>query len=280
MQVKQAYHECERIIKHHSATFYKAFSLLDKADRQAVYAVYAFCRIVDDIVDEGQNIEKELASFKTEFEQFLLGNYHHDVAHWVALADVFLRYRMDAQAFFDMIAGQEMDLTVHRYETLADLEKYCYHVATTVGLMLLPILVPEVTPILRQNAHHLGYALQLTNILRDIKEDYNRGRIYLPQELLRKYHVTEAMLIGPQPTPEFIALWEEIATIASAEYNAADQQAELYPKRARIAVYGAAKLYAAIIDKIREQNYDVFSQKQYVSGSKKQIIIEMLQKKW
>lgn len=280
MQVKQAYRECEAIIKHHSATFYKAFSLLDKADRQAVYAVYAFCRIVDDIVDEGEDVEQELRLFKAEFEQFLAGNYAETAAHWVALADVFQRYPMDQQAFFDMIEGQEMDLTIHRYETLAALETYCYHVATTVGLMLLPILVPEVTPILRENAHHLGYALQLTNILRDVAEDYQRGRIYLPQQLLREHHVSEKMLVGPTASPEFIAVWEALATRALAEYRQADEQAELYPRRARLAVYGAAKLYAAIIEKIREENYDIFSKKQYVDESKKQIIIELLRKKW
>ncbi|MGL4624454.1 MAG: phytoene/squalene synthase family protein [Culicoidibacterales bacterium] len=280
MQIKQAYRECEHIIKQNSATFYKAFSLLDKADRQAVYAVYAFCRIVDDIVDEGENVEQELTIFKSEYEQFLQGRYRATSAHWVALADVFQRYSMDAQAFRDMIIGQEMDLTVHRYETLAELEGYCYHVATTVGLMLLPILVPKVTPVLRENAHHLGYALQLTNILRDIKEDYQRGRIYLPQELLQQYQVSEQMLLGPEATPEFIAIWEALAAVATTEYERAEEQAELYPLRARLAVYGAAKLYAAIIEKIREKNYDVFSRKQYVDDAKKQIIIELLRKKW
>ncbi|MGL6058987.1 MAG: phytoene/squalene synthase family protein [Culicoidibacterales bacterium] len=280
MDKKQAYLECEQIIKHHSATFYKAFSLLAKDERNAVYAVYAFCRIVDDIVDEGKNVEQELERFKAEFANFLGGNYDETQAHWVALADVFVRYPMDAQAFQDMIRGQEMDLTITRYETVAELEVYCYHVATTVGLMLLPILVPKVTPILRENAHHLGYALQLTNILRDIHEDYQRARIYLPQALLQTAGVNEQMLIGPKATSEFIQVWETLAAIAEREYELANQQAHLYPKRARLAVYGAAHLYAAILVKIREQNYDVFSCKQYVDAGTKQVIINLLNKKW
>ncbi|MGL6248592.1 MAG: phytoene/squalene synthase family protein [Culicoidibacterales bacterium] len=278
MQVNQAYFECKQIIKQNSATFYQAFSLLEKADRQAVYAVYAFCRIVDDIVDESSNAEQELVKFKVEFENFLIGTYDQTQAHWVALADVFSRYQMDTNAFRAMIRGQEMDLAVVRYETLAELETYCYHVATTVGLMLLPILVPEVTPVLQANAHHLGYALQLTNILRDIPEDYQRGRIYVPQKFLRDFDVTEQMLVGPEAAPEFIQLWETLAVIAEREYEYANQQAQLYPKRARIAVYGAAQLYAAILARIREQNHDIFSQKQYVTKVKKQEIINLLQK--
>ncbi|MGL5916231.1 MAG: phytoene/squalene synthase family protein [Culicoidibacterales bacterium] len=278
MEIKQAYLECEQVIKQNSATFYKAFSLLDKAERQAVYAVYAFCRIVDDMVDEGSNVAQELEAFKREFRHFLQGTYNHNQAHWVALADVFSRYQMDTNAFRAMIRGQEMDLTVVRYETLTELETYCYHVATTVGLMLLPILVPEVTPVLQENAHHLGYALQLTNILRDIPEDYQRGRIYVPQKLLRDFHVTEQMLVGPEVAPEFIQLWETLAAIAECEYEHANQQAQLYPKRARIAVYGAAQLYAAILARIREQNHDIFSKKQYVPKVKKQEILNLLQK--
>lgn len=280
MTTQEAYEICEQIIRKHSATFYSTFRLLEKQDRQAVYAIYAFCRIVDDIVDEGRDVRVELEQFKDEFESFLLGEYSHHQAHWVALHDVFVKYPMDSKPFYDMIVGQEMDITISRYETLKELETYSYHVATTVGLMLLPVLVTQVTDETIQSAYDIGYALQLTNILRDIGEDLGRNRIYIPNEILYAYGLDVKAIEQKVVTPEFIEVWESLAKIAEFHYDRAKRYADAYPRRARIVVFGAAQVYRAILTEIRRKNYDVFTTKNFVSVDEKQQIIQMIQEKW
>ncbi|KSU57253.1 phytoene synthase [[Bacillus] enclensis] len=272
--VKEAYKQCEVVIKHHSKTFYKAFSLLPKDERNAVWAVYSFCRRVDDIVDEGRNPEAELVLFKAEFDQFLKGEYDAENPSWLALDDVFGRYEMDARAFHDLIKGQEMDLTINRYETLDDLLDYSYHVASTVGLMLLPILAPGKTDVLKDGGISLGLAMQLTNILRDISEDLDRDRIYLPQELMRKHGVTECMLRAGVVDDSFISLWEEIASEAESLYAEAFKTMKEYPLSSRIPVRGAAYLYREILPTIRSKKHKVFGQKHYVDEeTKKEIVV-------
>ncbi|WP_083573933.1 phytoene/squalene synthase family protein [Rossellomorea aquimaris] len=272
--VNEAYKQCENVIKHHSKTFYKAFSLLPKDERNAVWAVYSFCRRVDDIVDEGRNPEAELVLFKAEFDQFLKGKYDAANPSWIALDDVFGRYEMDAKAFHDLIKGQEMDLTINRYESLDELLDYSYHVASTVGLLLLPILAPGKTEVLRDGGVSLGLAMQLTNILRDISEDLDRDRIYLPQELMRKHGVTECMLRAGVVEDSFINLWEELAAHAESLYGEAFKTMQEYPLSSRIPVKGAAYLYREILPTIRSKKYKVFGQKLYVDDeTKKEIVV-------
>src|SRR5690606_27400473 len=114
MDLIKAYRFCEEIIAANSKSFYKSFSMLPKENRKAVWAIYAFCRTVDDIVDEGAEPVKQLSLFKQEFNDFLDGSFETENPMWLALSDVFKNYRMDADAFESMIAGQEMDLQMKR----------------------------------------------------------------------------------------------------------------------------------------------------------------------
>ncbi len=272
--VKEAYKHCENVISHHSKTFYKAFSMLPKNERNAVWAVYSFCRKVDDIVDEGSNPEVELAQFKTEFDLFLKGDYDSANPSWMALNDVFKRYEMNERAFHDLIKGQEMDLTINRYESLDELLDYSYHVASTVGLMLLPILAPGKTDVLEEGGVSLGLAMQLTNILRDISEDLERDRIYLPREIMNRHGVTEGSLRAGIVDASFIDMWEEIAGHAEYYYGEAFKTMKEYPLSSRIPVKGAAYLYRAILPTIRSKEYTVFGQKHYVEEeTKKEIVV-------
>ncbi|MCA1054980.1 phytoene/squalene synthase family protein [Rossellomorea aquimaris] len=274
--VSEAYKQCENVISHHSKTFYKAFSLLPKHERNAVWAVYSFCRKVDDIVDEGNNPEAELAEFKAEFELFLEGRFDHTNPSWIALHDVFNRYEMDTEAFHGLIKGQEMDLTINRYETLEELLDYSYHVASTVGLMLLPILAPGKTGVLREGAISLGLAMQLTNILRDISEDLERNRIYLPRQLMERHGVTEATLSAGIVDASFVELWEEIAGHAESHYRESFKTMNEYPLSSRIPVKSAAYLYREILPTIRSKKHRVFGQKHYVDdAAKKEILVEL-----
>lgn len=271
--VEEAYKHCENVISHHSKTFYKAFSMLPKNERNAVWAVYSFCRRVDDIVDEGSDPELELAQFKAEFDLFLKGCYDSGNPSWLALEDVFRNYAMNDQAFHNLIIGQEMDLTINRYDTLDELLNYSYHVASTVGLMLLPILAPGKTTVLEEGAVSLGLAMQLTNILRDISEDLERNRIYLPQEMMQRHGVTEASLRAGNVDTSFIGLWEEIARHAEFHYGEAFKTMKEYPLSSRIPVKTAAYLYREILPTIRSKKYAVFGQKHYVNDETKREIV-------
>jgi 15-cis-phytoene synthase len=275
-KILEAYDHCENIIKLHSKTFYRAFSLLPKDQKKAVWAVYAFCRKVDDIVDEGLWPSDELLQFEREFESFLMGHYNEQVPMWVALNDVFKHFNMDIEAFRDMIKGQRMDLNERVYVTMDDVLDYSYHVASTVGLMLLPILAPGKEHQLREDGIYLGYAMQLTNILRDIGEDLERGRLYIPQDLLVKYEYTVTELMDYRNNEAFRSIWEEMALVAEDYYDKAFRTMNLYPVYSRTPVKGAALLYRAILGEVRKNHYNVFSKKHFVSKDVKEKIISTI----
>lgn len=276
IEIREAYDRCEEIIAANSKSFYKAFSLLPKEKRKAVWAVYAFCRTVDDIVDEGNTPVLELEGFKRSFQQFLAGLYDRDNAMWVALADVFANFQMDEKAFHCLIKGQEMDLVINRYETLDGLLDYCYHVASSVGLMLLPILAPGKMGVLQEGAVSLGYAMQITNILRDIGQDLQIGRVYLPKEIMRKHGLAEADLLQGHVNASFVAVWEELAAEAERYYQHSFETIQEYPLQSRLAVKGAGLVYREILATIRNKEYNVFREKHYVTEKSKQAILACL----
>ncbi|WP_226670544.1 phytoene/squalene synthase family protein [Metabacillus litoralis] len=278
VDVANAYRQCEQVIKYHSKTFYKAFSLLPEHKRKAVWAVYAFCRIVDDIVDEGSAPHEELAFFEKEFHLFLngkipQGNYHF---MWVALHDSFTHYDLNKDAFLDMIIGQRMDLVKTRYNTVEEVLTYSYHVASSVGLMLLPILAPNKVEELREGAIALGLGMQLTNILRDIGDDLARDRIYLPRDLMDRYQYSEQNLQKGLMNQNFINLWEHLAKEAEQHYKKAMETMNEYPIYSRTPVKASAVLYGEILSKIRKKQYKVFDEKQYVSNEEKSIILSRI----
>jgi phytoene synthase len=274
--LNQAYEYCRTIIEQHSKTFSKAFAMLPKQQKKAVWAIYAFCRRADDIVDEGENPKEELEVFAKEFDQFMEGKLSSQHPAWVALEDVFSHFSMDPIPFYDMIQGQRMDLYPEKIHTKGDLLNYSYHVASTVGLMLLPVIAPGRVTALRDGAIELGYAMQITNILRDIGEDLERGRVYLPAEIMEKYEYTSRDLQRKTVNKSFIQMWEELAEDAEVYYSNALKTIPYYPLYSRAPVGGAAKMYRAILHSVRKNDYEVFEQRNFVSDQdKKQIIAEM-----
>lgn len=276
MELNKAYRFCEEIIAANSKSFYKSFSLLPKEKRNAVWAVYTFCRTVDDIVDDGADPVNQLASFTQEFNDFLAGNFDHTNPMWLALSDVFNKYDMDDGAFASMLEGQGMDLLTSRYKTVEEVLNYSYHVASSVGLMLLPVLAPGKTSILTEGAIALGYAMQITNILRDIDEDLGMGRIYLPSELMIKHNLAEEDLYKKTVTPAFVSVWEEMAQEAEYHYQKAFETIHEYPVSSRIPVKGAGLVYREILTTIRKKEYNVFGQKHFVPDQSKQKILACL----
>lgn len=276
IDLDNAYTYCLSIMNQHSATFSKAFSFLPLEQRKAVWAVYAFCRRADDITDhEGYTDAQKrrlLDNFEDEFDRMLRGDVQMK-PEWVALRDVFQHFDMEEQHFKDQLKGQKLDLLNIRFQTVNDLEHYSYHVASTVGLMLSRVLAPDRYQQLECSAIALGNAMQLTNILRDIGEDLNRGRLYLPHDELATYQVNEAELHNGQVTTRFIALWEAMAKKAEQFYDQSLESIHIYPPESRFSVYGATVMYREILSAIREKQYEVFSQKVYVSEHRKKDLL-------
>ncbi|MFJ7161652.1 phytoene/squalene synthase family protein [Bacillus safensis] len=275
VDVQTALKVCEETIQTHSKTFYRAFSMLPKKKRQAVWAVYSFCRRADDIVDESPSPKEDLASFRETFDRFLQGEVDRNDPIWVALEHTFQEFRMDEAPFRDLLQGQEMDIEQQRYETLDELLIYSYHVASTVGLMLLPIIAPRKKEQLKEAAISLGIAMQLTNILRDIGEDQaERDRIYLPKQVIDQFGYTEQELQEGVVNQAFQHVWEYIAFEAEAYYEEFFDHLHEFPLYSRIPVKAAAHFYKAILDKTRENEYRVFTERAFISKQEKALILE------
>jgi len=175
------------ITRQSNTNFYYSFSLLPRPQREALHAVYAFCRYTDDIVDEEPDPGRKavrLRRWRMELGRALGGTSVFPLLNQISA--VARRFSIPVELFHDLIRGMEMDLTRTRYQRFDDLHEYCYLVASTVGLMCRPIF-GALNPSTRAYAVNLGIALQLTNILRDVKDDARRGRIYLPLEDLERF---------------------------------------------------------------------------------------------
>lgn len=263
------YAYCEKIIKRHSKSFYYAFSGLPKDKARAVYAIYAFCRIADDSVDENRKSGEQLIALDQLTNELNLFARHHevDLPLWRALRDVFDRFDMDLQPFYDQITGQRMDIHFMMPSNVNTLEVYSKYVAGSVGKMLLPIIASESNENLNHVAENLGIAMQLTNILRDVGEDYrDKKRIYLPQDEMKRYGYDELLLSEGVITQGFIELWEYLATRAEFLYDDFIQHIDAFDKDSRFAVLSSAHVYQGILNSVRKSGYDCFNQKNYVSA--------------
>ena len=198
-----AYAECGRIVRASRSSFHHAFRLLAPERRRGLEALYAFCRVVDDAADEAADPVTAVAEWRDELSRALAGAPTRPVS--IALADAVRRFGIPPLHLTEIIDGVSMDLERCRYETFDELRRYCYHVAAAVGLAALPIFGCR-DPQSRVYGEALGIALQLTNILRDIPEDAERGRIYLPLEDLRRFGYRERDLLTHTRNAAFRAL--------------------------------------------------------------------------
>lgn len=260
MNLTNAQHACASIIQKNSQSFYAAFKDLPKAKRNAVFAVYAFCRAADDAVDLTHDSEP------LDRLEAWINHWNDEVdpenAIQVALSDAVQRFQLDPVPFKEQLHGQRLDLNFKQPQTDEELFQYCYYVASTVGLMLLPILATKHHPELRQEAIDLGIAMQLTNILRDVGEDARNGRCYLPQ--LRMTPAIQHAIETSQVTPEFISLWESLATIAEDYYKRGLRSLHRYDKDSILALAKSAVYYKGILNAVRQANYNCLTQRAYV----------------
>lgn len=242
---------CREVLRQSQSSFRFAFLLLPRAERDALSAVYAFCRAADDIADDAgaTSPQDRLDAWRREIDRVFAGRPAHAIGRALAWAiDSFALLR---HPFDDLIDGVVTDLSVSRYETTEDLEKYCYQVASTVGLLCVRIFGAP-AGVADAYATELGKAFQLTNILRDIGEDAGRGRIYLPQENLRLVGCSEESILEGRETPALGRLVElEVARARWLYARAAELQPEDPEIRRRLKSAEAMRaVYSALLDRV------------------------------
>ncbi len=249
------------ITRHSNTNFYYSFAVLPKHKREAISAVYAFCRYTDDIVDEGTDERRKvvlLRKWRMELGHALRGSSAYPLLN--QLSATARKFNIPVDHFYDLIRGMELDLVNTRYESFEELREYCYLVASTVGLMCRQIFgfKNEST---RDYAINLGIALQLTNILRDVKDDAKRGRIYIPREDMRRFGYTEEDLFAGRYTPAFVNLMrfecERARQYFDAARNALKDEDKYYFFAARI----MWSIYAHLLRRIERSEYNVFKQR-------------------
>jgi len=260
----------KEIAKKSKSSFYYAFNLLPAEQRDAMNTVYAFCRKTDDIVDEGTISDdfknEKLRKWRIELEKSLEGQSEYPLIN--KLSRTILHFNIPLEPFFDLIKGMEMDLQQKRYTTFNDLQNYCYNVASTVGLMCIEIFGYR-HPSAKDFAINLGIALQLTNILRDVKKDAEKGRIYLPKEDLDKFNYKESDVINNTYNENFQKMMQYQVDRARDYFNAATACLNREDKKAMFAARAMQHIYYRMLNKIVDADYDVYHKKIRISTAKK-----------
>jgi 15-cis-phytoene synthase len=265
LTLSESYRICEAVTRRHSKSFFFSSQLLPPAKQRAVRALYAFCRTSDDLVDEpGNDVARALASWVA-----LVHAQHAPQHHPILLAwnDTAARHGIAQTLVDELLAGIAMDLTVHRYATFEELWIYCYRVASVVGLLSMQII--GYSEGAAEYAVKLGVALQLTNILRDVGEDARRGRVYLPQEDLARFELSDSDILAGRRDDRFRALMRFEIARAQRLYDESWPGIALLSADSRLAVGAASEVYRAILATIEKNDYDVFTRRAHVSLSAK-----------
>lgn len=248
---------CQQKAAASGSSFYYSFRFLPEAQRQAITALYAFCREVDDVVDECHEPEvarHKLAWWRDELMRTFAGNPQHPVGH--ALIGPIERYKLPLEYFQEIVDGMEMDLDIAVYPSFKELALYCYRAAGVVGLLACEIFGYQDRRTLKY-ARDLGTAFQLTNIIRDVREDASRGRIYLPQDEMARFAVTPQDLQRPQTPDRLRDLLAFEAERAQGYYRSALQhlpEVDRYAQRSGLIM---AAIYRATLDEIARDGYRV-----------------------
>jgi phytoene synthase len=267
--VRGSYAECNRIARAARSSFYLAFFRLRKEKRNALCALYAFMRLIDDVSDEPGDLESKrqgLARWRGMLDQ-AIGGETSGHAVLPALADTIERFQIPTRYFHDLILGAEMDLTVTTYATFDRLSEYCYRVAGTVGLTCLHVFGFS-DPKSPDLAERLGLAFQLTNIIRDVGSDYAMGRVYLPQEDLDRFGIRAEELRGPV-TPKLQTLLAFEAERAWQMYQEGAPLVGRVNADSRATLWALIRTYSSLLARIEEREFDVFSGRISLSSAEK-----------
>lgn len=262
-QLERAYARSDAVASENSRTFYLASALLPPPERRAMRALYAFCRVTDDLIDRAQG---DPAAGLEAWEARTLGNAPAcDDPVALAWTDTRMKYGIPMRYARQLVAGVAADLTTRRYANFAALAEYCYGVAATVGLMSMHI-VGFTDHRALPYAIKLGVAMQLTNILRDVREDWQNGRVYLPQDELAAFGLTDADIATGRCTPRWQAFMQFQIERNRRLYDEAMPGIAALQPRGRFAIAAAAELYRGILNVIAAHGGDVFSRRAHLSA--------------
>jgi phytoene synthase len=286
-QLDQAYEICRKETQQWAKTFYLGTLLLPQEKRKAIWAIYVWCRRTDEIMDSVEASTKsqdELSDNLDEWEEntknVFKGNIKSELDS--VLLDTIEKYPQSIQPYLDMIDGQRMDLNKFRYKDFDELKLYCYRVAGTVGLMTQNVMGIDsaytsapwsALPDPSEAAIALGIANQLTNILRDVGEDRQRGRIYLPQADIEKFNYSEEELLQGKINKQWKSLMNFQLTRAREWFQKSEDGIKWLSSDARWPVWTSLRLYRGILDSIERLDYDVFNNRAFVKNSVKALEI-------
>jgi len=282
-QLDRAYEICRKETQQWAKTFYLGTLLLPQEKRKAIWAIYVWCRRTDEIMDSAEASTKsqdELSDNLDEWEEntknVFKGNIKSELDS--VLLDTIEKYPQSIKPYLDMIDGQRMDLNKFRYKDFDELKLYCYRVAGTVGLMTQNVMGIDsaytsapwsAMPDPSEAAIALGIANQLTNILRDVGEDRERGRIYLPQADIEKFNYSEEKLLKGEINNQWKALMKYQLTRARDWFKKSEDGIKWLSSDARWPVWTSLRLYRGILDSIERLDYDVFNNRAFVKNSVK-----------
>ena len=272
-QLRASYSECKRLNSLHGKTYYLATLLLPASKRPFVHALYGFARYADEIVDDlastltAQEKAEVLRAWSSDVLRGLETGESSDLVGR-ALIDTVQRFDIPHQHFVDFLHSMEMDLTVTEYQTFHDLYEYVYGSAAVIGLQMVPILGGDTVNSL-EAAKNLGVAFQLANFIRDVGEDLDRGRVYLPLQELAEHGVTRQMLEARKLTPEIVsALKFQIARVRQLQ-KAAEPGIALLDKTSQPCIRAASELYCGIVDEVEKIGYDIFNKRATTSTARR-----------
>jgi phytoene synthase len=273
MTIEQSYRYCAAVARRRARNFYYSFILLSRDRRRAMCAIYAFMRYCDDLSDDETRTDRaeSIRRWRHDLEDALNGRFSgHPV--WPAFHDAVERYRIPHRYFFDMIDGVSSDLELRNVQTFDELYRYCYLVASVVGLSIIHIFGFESNEALLL-AEKCGIAFQLTNILRDVKEDAGSGRIYLPAEDLRRFGVSPEELCADDATPGFRELMRFEALRAESYYREAAPLVHIVAPESRASLWALIEIYHRLLKRIEASDFDVLRRRVRVPVAEKGWIV-------
>lgn len=281
-ELKEAYRLCREITRHYAKTFYMATRFLPNEKQRGIFAIYSMCRYVDNMVDECEDlvlhkklsledVDARLNAFRDTLKEVYEGKkVENPILR--AFSDTLTKYKISFELPCLLIEGVRQDLVKNRYKNFREVYDYSYKVASVVGLMTSEVVGYEGEDALRY-ATDLGIAMQLTNILRDVGEDLQRGRIYLPENEMEMFNVKESQLYDGRIDENFKNLICYQITRARKYYQRADRGIVMLSKDSRLPIYLARYNYSRLLDKIEQNEYNVLHQRAYLNQSEKLSVI-------
>ncbi len=271
-ELQRAYQHCEQITRREARNFYFGFISLPRFRRQSISAVYALSRRWDDIADGDLPGEEKKQQLDAEESRLNSMQTPFDDPVYTAVRNTIGKFDIPLHYFHDLLDGVRLDLTKKRYHTFDELLEYCYHVASCPGLIVLEIFGYE-EPRAREYARKLGYAMQLTNILRDVRKDLERDRIYLPLNRLKLEGVSEQDLLSKHPSPNIIPVMRFLAKKAEGYFRESNQLFPLITPSSRTCPLILMQLYRTLLKKLKRREFDVFSSPVNLSFSEKCMVL-------